>query len=329
MEFGDIIGQKEIISGLKSSLKQNRVGHAYIFSGPVGIGKRTVAKIFSKVLLCEEGKYDECCGFCQSCNMMESGSHPDFFQISIEGLKIGIDSIRDIQRDMVNKPLYSDRKVFLITEADKMTVQAQNCLLKTLEDPPGHSVIILTVSNYDSLIETIRSRAVRYSFKNNSYGEILKLLKSRFGSNLKNAGFIAGYANGVIGTALELAENEEFILLREKTLEIIVKLKESKQADIFDMYDFFENNKNSADRIFDIMISFYRDMLVSKNTKNEDALINSDKKDIILSNACCFTVSKLIWNIETVESARMSINKNVNYQLVIEVMLMKLQEEIV
>jgi len=335
MDFSGIAGQKEVIGNLLYSLENDKISHAYIFSGPAGIGKRTVARIFAGILLCsgrkESGslsrKATGSCGECQPCRLFEAGSNPDFYEIEAAGATIGVDEIRDLQGHMAVKPFYGERKVYLVAEADKMTVQAQNCLLKTLEEPPSFAVIILTVSNYDALLETIRSRAVKYSFRENSREEVLGFLERKFGDGLKEKDFIASYSGGIIGKALELAGNEEFIALREETLKIAEGISRSGLYDVFRAYDFFNNNKDHAETILDIMASYYRDLLVAKNAGKEKLLINSDKKDIIINNARDFEVRKLVKNIETIELTRLNIRKNVNFQLSIEVMLMKLQED--
>lgn len=327
MDLNNIIGQKEIVSSLKNSIKSERVGHAYIFSGPKGVGKRTVAKIFAGLLQCEKPDNGKICGECFSCSLLVNSSNPDLKLIETSNASISVDEIRKIQGDVNIKPLYSQRKLYVIVDAEKMTAQAQNCLLKTLEEPPEYTVIILTTSNYDALVGTIRSRAVRYNFKKNTYSEVRSFLQMKNGESLKNLEFITAYADGVIGTALELTESEEFAEIREKTLKIILRIKNSKLLDIFDVYEFFEVNKDSINTILDIMLLFYRDIIVLKETGKENILINYDKKDIILSNVLGFSMRKLMKSIETIELTRKNIKQNANYQLSIEVMLMKLQED--
>jgi DNA polymerase-3 subunit delta' len=225
------------------------------------------------------------------------------------------------------RPLYSKRKVYLIEEADKMTVQAQNCLLKTLEEPPRYAVIILTVSNEDMLLETIRSRVTKYSFRKNTPEEVRQIVESRLSKPIDNMDFIISYSGGIIGTALELVESKEFVQLRQRVIEIIDILTKTKLLNVFEVYDFFDENKNDVDMIFDIMILFYRDLLVSTKHWKENILINSDKKDIIFNNISKYSTSKLVKNIEVIEMTRKNLKYNANFQLAIEMMLMKLQEE--
>jgi DNA polymerase-3 subunit delta' len=224
--------------------------------------------------------------------------------------------------------MHSKRKVYIINDAEKMTVQAQNCLLKTLEEPPHYTVIILTTSNYEGLTGTIRSRAVRYNFRKNTINEVKEFLARKTGGSLENLDFVAAYSGGNIGAALGFAASSEFKLLREKTFEILIRLRESKLLDAFETYVFFEDNKAVVDSILDVMLLYYRDLLVLKLTGKEKILINYDKKDIILSNVSAFGTRKLVDNIELIEKTRRNIKQNANFQLSIEVLLMKLQEEL-
>jgi len=259
--------------------------------------------------------------------LYRAGSNPDFKRISTENATIGVDEIRDMQHDITIRPMYSKRKVYIIEDADKMTVQAQNCLLKTLEEPPEYVVIILTVSNYDALLETIRSRVIRYSFKKNTYEEVCSAIDGIFKGKETNKAFAVSFADGVIGTALELAGEGTIQELRDKTFSLLEKMHNMKLYEIFGQYSFFEENKEDIDAILTIMSMYYRDIMVQKETRSEKMLINSDKKDIINRSAPVFSVNSLLKNIGTIEGARRDIKQNANYQLSIEHMLIKLQEE--
>lgn len=327
MNFNNIIGQEEVIGSLKNILINNRIGHAYIFSGPAGIGKRTVAGIFASLLLCQKTVNESACGKCQACLLFHSGANPDLRIIRAEGTSIGVDEIRNIQEDVAVKPLYSPKKVYIIEDADKMTVQAQNCLLKTLEEPPPHVVIILSASNYEALLETVRSRSQRIKFKKNSYEQVCHAIEQKYGKEAEGIDFAAKYADGVIGTALDLAGTGDLIHLREKTIEILTGLQSAKLSDVFEQFVFFEENRDYIDIILDMMVLYYRDMIVVKETRNEKILINSDKKDIILNNAPAFPLQKLADGIGLIEAARRAVKQNANYQLVIENMLIKLRED--
>jgi DNA polymerase-3 subunit delta' len=327
MTFDRIIGQKEVIGALKLSVQTGRIGHACVFTGPKGIGKRTVAAEYAGLLLCENNAAESACGHCKACMLYEGSSNPDFRKITAGGAAIGVDEIREMQRDIAVRPVYSKRKVYIIEDADKMTVQAQNCLLKTLEEPPEYGVILLTASNYDALLETIRSRSQRFSFRKNTYEEVCSAVDMAFAGKDACKTFAVSFADGVIGTALELAGGSDIQSMRDRVLALIAKLGKAKLYDVFGEYSFFEDYKDDIDSILTMMSMYYRDIMVAKETGNENMLINSDKKDIIFSNASGYSVFKLLRNIGLVEAARREIKQNANYQLSIEHLLIKLQEE--
>jgi DNA polymerase-3 subunit delta' len=327
MDFNDVIGQREVIGSLKRSLSEGRIGHAYIFSGPAGIGKKTIARIFAGLLLCDAPQNGSVCGSCKPCLMMDSGSNPDYHSISCEEQSIGVDLIREIQSDVILKPMYSKRKVYIIEEAAKMTEQAQNCLLKTFEEPPEYVVVMLLTTNYDKLLETVRSRAQHLKFGKYTREQVYQALRDRYGSDDGIFGLAADYSDGNIGTALELAGSGTFSQLREQMLELLPKVARGETKAILDFSSFMDNNKDNSDILFEIMLLFYRDLLVMNETGEENMLINSDKKDIILNNARKCRSSRLISSIDAICAARRAAAQNAGYQLVIDNLLIKLRED--
>lgn len=326
MDFYSMIGQNSLKNSLLRAIESGKTGHAYLFCGAKGIGKRTAARIFAALILCENAKAGRSCGECMPCRLMSCGTNPDYAEIDPGGT-IGVDEIRAIQAEISLRPHYGDKKVYFVADAERMTVQAQNSLLKTLEEPPPYGVIILTTSNPSALLETIRSRTARYNLERNSIEEVQNLLIKKYSRNPEEAGFIASYSGGVIGKAIELSESQDFILIREKVFELLRRLKTNAPSGIFDVYTYFEEKKDEVERLLDIMLLYYRDLFILKNTGNENLLINCDKQDIILDDVQAYSKKELVRNIEIIEATRRSISQNANYRLAVEVMLMKLQEE--
>ncbi len=327
MDFTDIIGQKEVIESLTRSLSEGRIGHAYIFSGPAGIGKRTIARIFAGLLLCDDPQNGSACGRCRPCLMMENDSNPDYHSISADGLSIGVDLVREIQSDAVLKPMYSKRKVYIVEEAAILTEQAQNCLLKTFEEPPGYVVVMLLTTNYEKLLETVRSRAQHLKFRKYTREEVYQALMLRYGSDDGMFELAADYSDGNIGTALDLAESGDFSKLRDQMLELLPGAAQGKTRSVLELSSFMDTYKDNVDMLLDIMLLYYRDLLVMSETGKENLLINSDKKDIILNNARKYGNDRLISSIEAIGASRRALKQNASYQLVIDNLLIKLRED--
>lgn len=327
MDFSSIIGQQEIISSLKRSLSEDRIGHATIFSGSAGMGKKTIAHIYAGLLLCENPQSWSMCGQCTACRLFDNDSNPDYHRINTEDLSIGVDLIRGIQGDVAIKPVYSKHKVYVIEDAVKMTDQAQNCLLKTFEEPPHYVVIILLTTNYEALLETIRSRAQHLHFKKYSREQVIRALTDRLGNDHDRVKLAADYADGNIGAALELAESGDFSRLRNEIITFLPGVTKGKAQVILECSAFLEEQRDNAGLLLNIMLLYFRDLLVMCETGNENMLINSDKKDMIVNNARTGCSCRLIDNIETIEAARRALKQNANYQLVIDNMLIKLRED--
>ena len=327
MNFNSIIGQSEVTDSLKRSLSENRVGHAYIFTGSAGMGKKTIAQLFAGLLLCENPQSGSTCGKCTACLLYENGSNPDYHRINTEDASIGVDRIRDIQGDVSIKPMYSKRKVYVIEDAVKMTDQAQNCLLKTFEEPPSYVVVILLATNYEMLLETIRSRAQRLNFRKYTYEQVCQALAEKYGMRSTLLELAAGYSDGNIGMALELAGSGEFTILRERIFELLPGVAKGRMDEVLEFTAFMEENRDSIDLLLDIMLLYYRDLLLVCETGNGNVLINSDKKDMIFINARMYCSRRIIDNIAAIEAVRRAIKQNANYQLAIDNLLIKLRED--
>lgn len=327
MDFNSIIGQKDVIDALKRSLSKDRVGHAYIFSGPAGIGKKTISHVYAGLLLCEKPHSDSTCGKCTPCILYENGTNPDFNVVNTEENSIGVDMIREIQKDVAIRPMYSRHKVYIIEDAGKMTVQAQNCLLKTFEEPPAYVVVILLADNYDMLLETIKSRAQRLNFKKYAYEQVLQAVVQKYGKDSDSVRLAAEYSDGNIGTALEFAGSGEFAFLRDSVFELVPQVTRGKMKYILEFESLVDENRDSINLILDIMLLYYRDIMVIHETGNENLLINSDKKDIILNNAKMYQSARIMDSVASIEDVRRLLKQNVNYQLAIDNMLIKLRED--
>ena len=214
--FEKIIGNEKTKKLFEKSIKLETLSHSYIFLGEEGIGKKLFAKEIAKALLClEENKY---CNRCKSCIEFDTNNNPDYYIIEPDGNNIKIEQIREMQKKVLEKPIISKRKVYIINDSDKMTKEAQNCLLKTLEEPPKYVTIILIGSNESAFLSTIKSRCTIINFEKISIEEIQKYMKENYDFEFQNQKILKA-TEGSINKAIEIYEK------KEKYEEIYVKLQ--------------------------------------------------------------------------------------------------------
>ena len=248
MSFDSIIGNDEIKKYFQNSIKTNQLSQSYLFVGTEGIGKLLMAKEFAHKLLCLETEKKDGCE-CKSCKCFESDNHPDYSLINENGETIKIEQIRKITNKISEQPIMSKRKVYIINDCEKMTPEAQNCLLKTLEEPPEFTVIILVSSNENLILNTVKSRCMTIKFKNIANEELQKYAMDKLGFAQMTENFLKSL-NGSIGKAIIQKENQEKFLEIEKLIneleneDIITIMNNSKV-----IYD-----KENINTILDYMI---------------------------------------------------------------------------
>lgn len=205
VSFAAIRGHAKSIDFLRQAVRADRLAHAWIFTGPAGVGKAAVAFAFAAWLQCEVGG-DDACGDCAACRQVRAGSHADVKWLQVESGKreIGVDRAREIKKFAQLAPLYGRMKVAIVDEAHRLSVAAQNALLKTLEDPPGRSVLILVTDNADMLLATIRSRCQRRAFAPLSAADVAAVLVEAHGMTAAAAERLAQLCEGSPGRAIEL-----------------------------------------------------------------------------------------------------------------------------
>ena len=224
--FNKIIGNEEIQNLLKQAIKNNRTSHSYLFVGTEGIGKKQIAKEFAKALLCLNN--DKYCNTCKSCIEFDDNNNPDFVILEPDENSIKIEQIREIQRKVVEKPIISNQKVYIIDNSDKMTTEAQNCLLKTLEEPPKYITIILIGTNENAFLSTIKSRCTILRFKDIPQHKIEEYLDTQQ-IYFKDKRILKA-CGGSIGKALEIKDRQEEY---ESIHEFIENLAQENIIDIF------------------------------------------------------------------------------------------------
>ena len=323
----DIVGHEQIIEHLKTAIEMGKVSHAYILNGPDLSGKMMIAEAFARALLCEKQDPDGC-GECRSCRQSDDRNNPDIIYVKHDKPNtISVDDIRtQLNNDIVIKPYSNQYKIYIVDEAEKMNQQAQNALLKTIEEPPAYAVIMLLTTNADSFLQTIRSRCITLNLKSVKNDVIKSYLMTEKKIPDYQADVCAAFAQGVVGKAIKLASSDDFNELKESALSLI------KRLDDIDLYEMGEAIKQISDYklqvqdYFDLITVWYRDVLYMKATNDVNGLIFKDEVYDIKKQASKHSYHGIETIIEALDKAKLRINANVNFDLVIELLLMTIKE---
>jgi len=328
MSFKDIVGQERAIKILKKSLKENKISSSYIFVGSEGTGKKLTAIEFTKAVNCLNlNKNSEACEDCQSCNEISKQCSPDLKIIEPIKSSIKIEQIREMRKEIGLKPFKNKKKIYIIDKAEKMTLEASNCLLKTIEEPPYYAIIILICSKADPILPTIVSRCQIVNFGSVSSLKIKGLLLNKINNLEKDqAEIISKLAQGSIGKAFKLSADKEYFIRREKLLNYLTKILPEKYGD--DIFAKVEKMILEIDRIEEIleMIKlWYRDILIIKNTRNQKYIVNCDKLEILGKKSQIYSQKMLIDILDYLEQVEEYLIKNVNKRLILERLYIKME----
>lgn len=298
--FDDIIGNAKVKEILSSAIKTNNILHSYLFVGTEGIGKSIFAKEFAKMILCINKDKEECNNTCESCIKFDNNNNPDFKIIKPDGNNIKIDQIREMNSKVMEKPIISGKKVYIIDDSEKMTKEAQNSLLKTLEEPPQYVVIILICSKENYLLNTIKSRCTKIVFDNLSNEEINNYLRKNNYEILDNN--FLNLSQGSIKRALQVISNKE---LYENLEDLVNNIKTVNKIEFINNNKFLYKEKEKIDEILE-----YINVLIYNQMKSsiEDRL-------------------KYINCINIVEDTKKRLKANSNYDMCIDNLLFGIWEE--
>ncbi len=338
MLFDTLYGQNEIKKILADMIANDRVSHAFVFCGPSGIGRKSFAKKLAEALMCpcRENGQIEPCGICVSCTLMRNDTNPEYVVIAEDPGKktIGVGAIRNMQEDLAKAPEYGRKKVYVIDPADKLTEEAQNALLKTIEEPPEYGQIILVCANISLLIETVRSRVVRLDFARNSDQDVLKAFDAQKQRRMAEGEaipevpdeMICGYADGIIGRALEIQNYDVFLTLREKGLEILRLLPGRRVDFLIRFSQYFEKHAEYKEFLFFTLNSLLRDIMLLGRYGHEARLQNAYAKDVLQKLSEEIDYHQAMRCIQILQEAWTMLGKNVNYKLTVDSTAIKLQE---
>lgn len=325
----DIIGHEQTIAHLQNAVLSNKVSHAYLIQGDTGSGKRMMADAFAMTLQCEAGGTDAC-GQCHSCRQAASRNHPDIIYITHEKPNsIGVDEIREqLVNDIAIKPYNGKYKIYIVAEADKMTVQAQNALLKTLEEPPAYAVILLLTVNASILLETIRSRCVLLNLKPVQSQQVKQYLMEHLEIPDYQADICVAFAQGSVGRAMSLASSEEFHAIKALALQILCNAKEMDMNEMIHIVKNVVPYKLAVRDFLDLMGVWFRDVLYFKATRDVDGIVFRDQLKGIRSNASTSSYEGLEEILQTLQKAKVRLDANVNFELTMELLFLTIKENV-
>ena len=310
MYFEKIRGQRFAKKYLSNSIKSNMISHAYMFEGPSGVGKNTMARDLATTLLEMENLFNS----------------PDYIEITPDGNSIKIAQIRKLQSDILVKP-YKSYKIYVIDEAQKMTVEAQNALLKTLEEPPKYAIIILITNNKESLLDTIKSRCEIIKFTPIPLVEVADYL-TQTGVDKNRASLLANFSRGSMQKAIELSESEDFHIMRDEVQKYVETFLTGSMLDIMDIQSSIEKYKDNITNVLDLIVNYFRDIMMAKENVDSSMIINLDRLVFIKNMSTKITYSQLSKIIDIIEETKNKLRSNCNFNISIQVMTLNIYEVI-
>lgn len=332
--FNDIIGQEQIKEHLRTALERNTISHAYIIHGERSSGKEYIARVFSMALQCEQRSAGQNadrevpCGECRSCRQALSDNQPDIIRVQHEKPNtIGVEDIRtQINQDIAVKPYSSPYKIYIMNEAEKMTPQAQNALLKTLEEPPAYAVIILLTTNIDAMLPTILSRCVILHMKPAPDEEIRKYLMEQLKVPDYKADVCVAFGRGNVGKAKALATSEEFDNIKADAVSLLKYIADMDTSEMVEAIKKISEYKFNIDDYLDIIAVWYRDVLLFKATNDANHLIFKEEIQYIKKVADKSSYEGIEYIINAIERSKSRLKANVNFDLIMELLLLAIKE---
>ncbi len=310
MYFENIIGQNLPKRYMTNAINNNKISHAYMFEGSKGIGKKEFAKELSRILL----------------NKLNLDNEPDYIEIKPDGSSIKISQIRKFQSDIVIKP-HGKYKIYVIHESEKMTVEAQNAMLKTLEEPPKYAIIILVTNNKETLLDTIKSRCEIIKFTPIPEAQLSDyLIKNNVDE--QRAKIASSFSRGSLDKATELANSSEFTIMREDIQEYIETLLDRNLIDILSANSIIDKYKGEIDSVLDIMINYFRDVMLIKENIDKKTIINGDRITLVQNINKKISYSQVSKIIDIIEDIKKKLRSNCNFNISVQVMALNIYEVI-
>ncbi|MGN0402395.1 MAG: DNA polymerase III subunit delta' [Acetatifactor sp.] len=326
-KFQDIIGQEQIKEHLQNAISAGKVSHAYIINGEKSSGKEYIAKVFAMALQCEKGE-KEPCQECHSCKQALTDNHPDIIRVTHEKPNtVSVDDIRtQVNNDVGIKPYKGPYKIYIINEAEKMNAQAQNAILKTLEEPPEYVVILLLTANVNAFLPTILSRCVVMNMRPVADALMKKYLMEQLQVPDYKADVCVAFARGNVGKAKALASSEDFENVKGEALSLLKYIKDMELNEILSAIKKALEYKLEINDYLDIFSVWYRDVLLFKATNDVNHLVFREEIQAIRKTAQCSSYEGIERIIEALETAKRRLDANVNFELTMELLMLTIQE---
>lgn len=326
LTFLDVVGHENIINYFQNAIRIQKFSHAYILNGEDGMGKNLLASIFAAALQCEAHDVNPC-GVCKSCLQAVSGNHPDIKHITHEKASISVDDIRNqLNNDVQIKPYSSKYKVYIIDEAEKLTEQAQNALLKTIEEPPEYAIILLLTNNSNLFLETIVSRCVNLNLKAVPKESIKKYLMEQVKVPDYQAELSATFSNGNLGKAIQLSNSEEFSFMKEEVVRLMKSVDDYELSQIMETIKKIAENKSVIHSYLDLILIWYRDVLMFKATMDANLIFYKDEVQDIKKQGSNKSFEALDHIIKALEDTKKRLLANVNFEIAMELLLLAMKE---
>lgn len=327
--YSDIIGHEDIVKHFKSSIELGKISHAYILNGEKGSGKKTLAAVVAKSLQCESGEADPC-GTCKSCLQAESGNQPDIIWVTHEKPNvISVDEIRtQILNDIELKPYSSRYKIYIVPDAQLMNTQAQNAILKTLEEPPEYAIIMLLTNNVDKFLPTIISRCIVLNFRPVEPLHMVDYLVNQIGIDREKARFCTDFAQGNLGKAVRLAISPDYNEIKEDSLRLLRRIQDMDMDEIIQAVRDMGKYKLDITDYIDIMTMWFRDLLMVKISNSPNKLIFKDEFSVMKKQASHVSYEGLEEILQALDKLKIRLEANVNFDIAMELMLLTMKENL-
>ncbi len=326
--FQSIVGHEEIIKHMRNSIAMGKVSHSYIFAGEPGAGKKLLAKAYAMALQCEKDGTDPCMK-CDSCKRAASKNHPDIIYLTHEKPNtISVEEVRtQIVEDVAIKPYYGNRKIYIIPDCEKMTAQAQNAILKTIEEPPAYAVFMLITNNIELLLPTIQSRCVRLDVKAVSDALVKEYLMEHLHVPDYQAEVDASFAQGNIGKAEAAATSSDFEALTKSALYVLKNAQNMGINELIDAVKELSADKNIIYDYLDLFQMWYRDVLMFKATREIDNLVYKQEINEIREQASERSYEGLENILDGIEKAKVRLRANANFDTVMELLFLTIRDK--